>query len=93
LFASHASSRDLFGNSIPELDTLVELLEQRRDRGVIGARLTGGGFGGAVMALTTGDFTQALAEEVLAEYRGRHPQSDAPAWLHVTTGDGTRMTG
>jgi galactokinase len=91
LFASHASSRDLFENSIPQLDTLVELLEGRRDAGVIGARLTGGGFGGAVMALTTGEFGKAKAEAVLEQYRLRHPDSEEPAWLHVTTGDGTRL--
>jgi len=90
LFESHESSRRLFENSIPELDTFVGLLAGLRGRGVVGARLTGGGFGGAVMALTTGDFTAQLAAAVLDGYRARHPQAEAPACLHVTTGDGTR---
>ncbi len=50
LTASHESSRRLFENSVPALDFLVgQVIAQP---GVFGARLTGGGFGGAVMALT-----------------------------------------
>lgn len=91
LFASHESSRTLFENSIPELDTFVELLAGYRDQGVIGARLTGGGFGGAVMALTSAAFTAGTADSVLAAYRQRHPASEAPSCIHVTTGNGTRL--
>ncbi|MGC9452059.1 MAG: galactokinase [Oceanipulchritudo sp.] len=90
LFASHASSRDLFENSIPELDTLVEILSTFRDRGVIGARLTGGGFGGAVMALTTEHFDQSAAASVLKACRSGHKGAAAPGFIHVTTGPGTR---
>jgi galactokinase len=90
LFASHESSRLLFENSIPELDTLVELLAAYRDRGLIGARLTGGGFGGAVMALTDESFSPESVESVLSDYRRRHPDSEKPTCIHVTTGDGTR---
>ncbi|MEX1144361.1 MAG: galactokinase [Acidimicrobiia bacterium] len=48
LLASHASLRDDFEVSTPELDLLVELLV---DDGAYGARLTGAGFGGCVVAL------------------------------------------
>ena len=58
LNASHESSRTLFQNSCAELDALVELLAPLP--GVYGARLSGGGFGGAVMALTDGN--RALLE-------------------------------
>jgi galactokinase len=47
---SHASLRDDFEVSTPALDRLVEELISRP--GVYGARLTGGGFGGCVVALT-----------------------------------------
>jgi galactokinase len=47
--ASHESSRTNFENSAPELDHLVDLA--RRQPGVLGARLTGAGFGGAIVAL------------------------------------------
>ena len=46
--ASHASQRDLFQVSVPDVDRLAERL---RGEGALGARLTGGGFGGSVVAL------------------------------------------
>lgn len=46
---SHESSRRHFENSTPELDLLVDLA--RTLPGVLGARLTGAGFGGAIIAL------------------------------------------
>jgi galactokinase len=46
---SHASMRDDFEVSLPEIDRLVEISASRA--GVYGARLTGGGFGGAVVVL------------------------------------------
>jgi galactokinase len=48
LLASHASLRDDFEVSTPELDELVARLV---DAGALGARLTGAGFGGSVVAL------------------------------------------
>lgn len=48
LDASHVSMRDDFEISIPELDLAVETA---REHGAIGARMTGGGFGGAAIAL------------------------------------------
>ncbi len=48
LLASHASMRDDFEISVPELDTAVEAAMAA---GAIGARMTGGGFGGAAIAL------------------------------------------
>ena len=49
MFASHESSRVNFENSCPELDELVEAA--RNTKGVYGARLSGGGFGGATINL------------------------------------------
>jgi len=49
--ASHASLRDDFAVSTPRMDELVEHLTGTR--GVYGARMTGGGFGGCVVALTS----------------------------------------
>lgn len=48
LDASHASLRDDFEVSVPELDLAVETA---RENGALGARMTGGGFGGAAIAL------------------------------------------
>jgi galactokinase len=84
LRASHESSRDLFENSTPELDFLVAELCPRP--GVLGARLTGGGFGGAVMALTGPGFDESGATEVVAAYEGRFgARTDV---LHAVTADG-----
>ena len=80
LYASHESSRILFQNSIPELDFLVTQLSHQS--GVLGARLTGGGFGGAVMALTREDFGSAHAEVIqrrFAEEFGGLPLQVFPA--------------
>ena len=49
MFASHESSRVNFENSCPELDRLVDAA--RKTPGVLGARLSGGGFGGATINL------------------------------------------
>ncbi|GAA4177186.1 galactokinase [Gryllotalpicola koreensis] len=49
MFASHRSMRDDFEISTPELDLAVEI---SLNYGAIGARMTGGGFGGSVIALT-----------------------------------------
>lgn len=87
LFASHKSSRTLFENSVAELDTLVDLLGQVT--GVIGARLTGGGFGGAVMAVTDHTFSRDDAEavqETYAQYYGEPPRV-----FHTMTGPGARL--
>ena len=52
LDASHASMRDDFEISVPELDLAVETA---RENGALGARMTGGGFGGAAIALAPVD--------------------------------------
>jgi len=87
LTASHRSSQHLFENSTASLDQLVDLLTAHP--AIYGARLTGGGFGGAVLALTRADFTAAQAAEILAPYTAAH---GAPAeTLHLQTADGARL--
>ncbi|HTB64321.1 MAG TPA: galactokinase [Opitutales bacterium] len=87
LVASHQSSRELFANSCPELDFLVDHLIKLP--GVYGARLTGGGFGGAVMALTTPDFTAEAAEPATAAYTAKF--GHAPVVFAARTGPGARV--
>ncbi len=86
LTASHRSSQHLFENSTPELDFLVDVLATAPN--VHGARLTGGGFGGAVMALSSGAFNQAAAERIAADYVRRF--GNRPEILHLQTGDGAQ---
>jgi galactokinase len=68
-YESHASMRDLFGISSPELDALVEIA--RATPGVIGARLTGAGFGGCTINLVRREAVPALRANVLRDYPAR----------------------
>nr|WP_277816670.1 galactokinase [Microbacterium aquimaris] len=68
LVASHASMRDDFEISVPELDTAVEAALAA---GAIGARMTGGGFGGAAIALVSRDQVTAVADGVRRAFAGR----------------------
>ncbi|HXE81072.1 MAG TPA: galactokinase, partial [Vicinamibacterales bacterium] len=58
--ASHASQRDDYQVSVPEIDALVEAA--RAQPGVFGARLTGGGFGGSIVALVRAEDATRAAE-------------------------------
>ena len=72
---SHESSRTLFENSCPELDFLVEVAQQ--SPGCLGARLTGGGFGGAILALVGADDLEDFSAKFLTSVEsswGRQPQ-------------------
>jgi galactokinase len=64
--ASHESLRDDFEVSLPEVDALVALA--CADRDVLGARLTGGGFGGAVVALTRAGTGAAAGARIARAY-------------------------
>jgi galactokinase len=66
---SHASQRDLFQVSTPTIDRLVALT---RDCGALGARLTGGGFGGAIVAIAPAGRGREFASEAVARYRHEH---------------------
>ncbi len=83
LTASHRSSQHLFENSTPALDRLVDLLEKHP--AVYGARLTGGGFGGAVVALTRENFSAADAEAIAAQATPR------PEIIHLQSADGATV--
>ncbi len=65
--ASHASQRDDYEVSVPEVDRLVAILQETP--GVFGARLTGGGFGGACVALVEAGKVDGISREVIEEYK------------------------
>jgi galactokinase len=65
LVASHASMRDDFEISVPELDTAVEAA---LSAGAVGARMTGGGFGGAAIALVSRDRVPAVTDAATAAF-------------------------
>jgi galactokinase len=68
-YASHSSLRDLYEVSSPELDALVEIAQATP--GVVGARLTGAGFGGCTINLVRHDAVDAFREAVLRDYPAR----------------------
>ena len=63
---SHASLRDLYEVSTPDVERLIEII--RTDPEVYGAHLMGGGFGGNVLALIPDENVESLIERVQAEY-------------------------
>jgi galactokinase len=65
LDASHASMRDDFEISCPELDLAVDT---SRASGAIGARMTGGGFGGAAIALTPAALERKVRDAVVKAF-------------------------
>ena len=83
---SHESSRHNFENSTPELDLLVDLA--RTLPGVLGARLTGAGFGGAVIALCR----RSRADEVVRQlYDAYHEKTGISAEMFICSiADGAR---
>jgi galactokinase len=66
--ASHASMRDDFEITLPAIDRLASLM-QRAIGGRGGARMTGGGFGGAVVAVLSADAVPEVTAAVRAGYR------------------------
>jgi galactokinase len=87
LFAeSQASMRDLFGISSPELDALVEIAVGVS--GVVGARLTGAGFGGCTINLVHRDAVPVLREAVMRDYPARTGLT--PRVFEVQASDGAR---
>jgi galactokinase len=75
LAAGHASLRDDYEVSTPDVDLLVDLLSA--EAGVYGARMTGGGFGGAVLALAASGTGRAAGERAAAHYQARTGRTPA----------------
>jgi galactokinase len=71
MYQSHASLRDDFEVSVPQLDTFVEVAAQS---GALGARLTGAGFGGCAIAIIASNQSAALATETSRAF-------DANGWV------------
>lgn len=65
---SHASMRDDFEISCDELDAVVDTA---RTHGAVGARMTGGGFGGSAIALVPTDRAETVCDEIAAVFAAR----------------------
>ncbi len=82
LDASHASLRDDFEVSHPDVDALVALA--RSVPGVLGARVTGAGFGGFVLTLVRTGARQRMADTLVERYY--QPRGRGPSILDAGTG-------
>jgi galactokinase len=85
---AHASYRDDFAASCPEADLLVELAAAQP--GVIGARLTGGGFGGCTVNLVEAAHAEAFREGIHAAYLER-AGIDADIYLCQAAGGASEL--
>jgi galactokinase len=65
LDASHASMRDDFEITVPQVDLAVEVA---RDSGALGARMTGGGFGGCIIALVPAGDVERIGGEIARSF-------------------------
>jgi len=84
--ASHASMRDGFEITTPDIDTLVEI--QQNTPGCFGARMTGGGFGGCTVALVQDGAVPAVVEAIEAQYPARTGKTPQVYVCRATDGAG-----
>ena len=87
MYASHDSLRDDFEVSCPELDHLVKTASGLE--GVIGARMTGGGFGGSTVTLCQADKAEAIAAFLAASYEAEF--GFAPEIFATRPAEGARL--
>ena len=85
LDASHASLRDDYQVSCPELDLAVDAA---REAGALGARMTGGGFGGSAIALVRAEDVSAVASAVDQQFRAAG--FNRPAFLEAVPSEAAR---
>jgi galactokinase len=80
----HASLRDDYEVSVPAVDRLVAIAQA--EPGIHGARLTGGGFGGAIVALAAVEAARTAAESIATAYAsaGFQPTVLVPAGIAST---------
>ena len=90
LRASHASLRDDYEVSIGELDLLVELADSA---GAYGARMIGGGFGGAILALVEAAQAGDVERAVVAEYQARSGRTGRSHTVVASAGASTDAAG
>jgi galactokinase len=77
LFDGHASLREMFAVSCPELDAVVDAAKTLKGRGVFGARMTGAGFGGCAIVMCEAAAAGEVAAHVSRAFQkefGRAPE-------------------
>ena len=89
MYESHKSLRDDYEVSSPELDLLVETASHID--GVIGSRMTGGGFGGCTITLVEHDQFRKFRDEIEDEYEAAFGRP--PAVFEVRPSPGAEIVG
>ena len=87
MFDSHESSRNWFENSCAELDTIVDAAKAIPE--VLGARLSGGGFGGSCCLLVKPEAADRIAASITQAYRTAY--GDEPVCRLVKPSDGAHL--
>jgi galactokinase len=78
--------KDWFEITTPEIDALVEI--QQNTPGCLGARMTGGGFGGCTVALAQEAHVPTLLEAIRTQYPARTGRTPRVYVCHATEGAG-----
>jgi galactokinase len=87
MYASHASLRDDYEVSCPELDAAVEIAREiGATGGVIGCRMTGGGFGGCAVSLVKTDVVQQITRRLDAAYEKQTRKQATIFFSHPAAG-------
>lgn len=86
MFDSHESSIRYFENSCEELDVIVDIC--KKTEGVLGARLSGGGFGGSVVALVRCEAVESAAKTIAAGYEAKFGSGRKCVVLPITPSRG-----
>ena len=90
MYASHYSLKDDYEVSCPELDTVVEIAQGIGSAGgVIGCRMTGGGFGGCAVALVRADQVDSIMPRIEAGYK--HKTGITPTMFVSRPGQGATV--
>ncbi len=87
LIEAHRDIAENYGASCEELDFIVE---KSVEKGALGARLTGAGWGGAAIALWNGEGSEKFAEEVFDEYEEKYDHEKADYFI-VEPSDGVKV--
>ncbi len=87
MFDSHESSRNWFENSCEELDTIVDAAKAIPE--VLGARLSGGGFGGSCCLLVKPEAADKIAAQITAAYKTAY--GDEPTCALIKPSEGAHL--
>jgi galactokinase len=90
MYASHASLRDDYEVSCPELDAIVELAQSISEKeGIIGSRMTGAGFGGCAVSLVRTQAIKQVARKIEEGYESK--TGNIPAIFATRPAGGARV--